>query len=218
MNPTSWTLRRQLVEAMERLDALGFNRNATGNMSVRAEDGFLVTPSGVPTRHLTAADMVFVEMDGTVIGRGQPSTEWRLHRDLYADRPEIGAVLHSHATACTTLAVLGWPIPAFHYMVAVAGGTDIRCAPYATFGTQELAEACRGALAGRKACLLAHHGMVAVGADTDEALSVAIEVEGLAEVYWRARQLGQPALLPDDEMARVLAKFEHYGRDARRGD
>lgn len=205
-------LRRALIGGMARLDALGFNRNATGNMSVRCGDGFLLTPTGMPTRDMTPDDIVFLDFAGRIEGRRKPSSEWRLHRDILADRPDIGAVLHSHANFCTTLAVLKRPIPAFHYMVAVAGGSDIRCAPYATFGTRELADAAVAALKDRRACLLAHHGMMALGVDIGHALAVAIEVEALAEQYWRALQIAEPDILPAEEMARVLEKFSGYGQ------
>lgn len=210
-------LRRALIEGSERLDALGMNRNATGNMSVRYDDGFLITPSGLPSRAMTTADIVYMDLDGTATGRCQPSSEWRLHRDVLARRPDIGAVVHTHASFCTTLAVLKRDIPAFHYMVAVTGGTSVRCAPYATFGSQALADAAVQALEGRKACLLAHHGMLALGHDLDEAVAIAIEVEALAEQYWRALQLGEPDRLSDEEMAVVIDKFKRYGPGAARG-
>lgn len=209
-------LRHALIEGMARLDALGMNRNATGNMSVRCADGFLITPSGMPTATMRPRDVVLMAFDGTAHGRRTPSSEWRLHRDILAARPEIGCVLHAHAGFCTTLAVHARGIPAFHYMVAVAGGTSIRCAPYATFGTQDLADGAVAALDGRKACLLAQHGMVALGRDIAEALAVALEVEALAEQYWRALQIGEPPILSDAEMAVVLDKFAAYGRDAQR--
>lgn len=205
-------LRLALVEGMARLDALGMNRNATGNMAVRAGDGFLITPTGIPTREMRPSDIVSMDFDGHREGRRKPSSEFRLHRDILSARPEIGAVLHSHATFCTTLAVHGRAIPAFHYMIAAAGGTDIRCAPYATFGTQALADVAVAALAGRKACLLAHHGVVVLGRDIDDAFAVAIEVEALAEQYWRALQIGEPPILSDAEMAVVIEKFATYGQ------
>jgi len=204
--------RQSLLDGMARLDALGMNRNATGNMALRDGDGFLITPTGMATATMRPDDIVSMTFDGAATGRRKPSSEWRLHRDVLAARPEIGAVVHSHAPFCTTLAVMKRDIPAFHYMIAIAGGSTIRCAPYATFGSQELADSAVAALAGRKACLLAHHGMLALGRDVADALAVAVEVEALAEQYWRALQIGEPEILSDAEMAVVLRKFESYGR------
>jgi L-fuculose-phosphate aldolase len=150
------------------------------------------------------------------IGTRLPSSEWRFHRDIYCARPEIGAIVHTHAPFATTLACLDRGIPPFHYMIAVAGGRDIRCAPYATFGTQALSDHAVAALDGRRACLLAHHGMIAAGDSLAQALALAVEVETLAEMYWRALQIGEPRLLPDDEMRVVLEKFRSYGQGAAR--
>jgi len=154
----------------------------------------------------------------TARGRLAPSSEWRFHRAIYVDRPDAHAIVHAHAPFCTTLACLGRGIPPFHYMVAVAGGRDIRCAPYATFGSQELADNVTAALDGRRACLIANHGMIAFAGGLELALQLAIEVESLAETYWRALQIGEPMLLDDAEMERVAAKFATYGqpRDAAR--
>ena len=198
------------------MNAAGINRAKAGNVSARLSaggfDGFLITPTGVAYDRLSPDDIVAVARDGEARGRLAPSSEWRFHRDVYAARPDAGAIVHTHAPFCTTLACLGRGIPAFHYMVAVAGGRDVRCAPYATFGSQELADAAVAALAERRACLLANHGMIAIGADLDRALGLAIEVESLAETYWRVLQVGEPVLLADDEMDRVLAKFATYGQ------
>ena len=152
-------------------------------------------------------------IDGTAHGDRLPSSEWRFHRDLYRAREEFRAIVHAHAPFATTLACLRRGIPAFHYMVAMAGGRDIRCAPYATFGSAELAAHAVAAMAGRRACLLANHGMIAAGADLASALALAVEVEGLAEMYWRALQLGEPVILSDAEMDTVVAeKFRSYGQ------
>jgi L-fuculose-phosphate aldolase len=150
--------------------------------------------------------------DGTYDGKRRPSNEWRLHRDLYRGRRDAQAIVHAHSMFSTTLACLDRDIPAFHYMVAVAGGTTIPCAPYATFGSQDLSDLTVAALDGRKACLMSHHGMVALSDDLPAALALAVEVETLAAMYWRALQIAPPALLPEDEMARVLAKFSTYGK------
>ncbi|MBW7851902.1 MAG: class II aldolase/adducin family protein [Rhodospirillales bacterium] len=208
--------RHAIIDAALRLSELGLNKGSAGNVSLRLADGFLITPSGLPAAELRAADIVFMLFDGTAEGARKPSSEWRFHRDVLAARPEVGAVVHTHAPFCTTLAVLGRGIPAFHYMVAVAGGDSIRCAPYATFGTQELSDHAVAALADRRACLLANHGMISVGRDLAAALALAVEVESLAEQYWRALQVGAPNVLPDDEMERVLEKFRTYGQAAGR--
>jgi L-fuculose-phosphate aldolase len=198
------------------MNAAGINRGKAGNVSVRLPvseaDAFLITPSGLAYDQITPADIVAMSLDGTARGARKPSSEWRFHRDIYRERPETEAIVHTHAPFATSLACLDRGIPPFHYMVAVAGGRDIRCAPYATFGTQELSDHAVAALAGRNACLLSHHGMIAVGPSLAAALALAIEVETLAEMYCRALQVGEPALLPDDEMQRVLAKFASYGQ------
>ena len=209
-------LRERVIATALGMNAAGINRAKAGNVSARLSaggfDGFLITPTGVAYDRLSPDDIVAVARDGETRGRLAPSSEWRFHRDVYAARPDAGAIVHTHAPFCTTLACLGRGIPAFHYMVAVAGGRDVRCAPYATFGSQELADAAVAALAERRACLLANHGMIAIGADLDRALGLAIEVESLAETYWRVLQVGEPVLLADDEMDRVLAKFATYGQ------
>ena len=203
-------LRLAVVATAREMNALGINRGKSGNVSVRARDGFLVTPSALPYDRTEAEDVVFVAADGTPHGRRRPSSEWRFHRDIYAARADVHAIVHTHSPFATTLACLDRAIPAFHYMVAVAGGDDIRCAPYATFGTQALSDHAVQALADRKACLLSHHGMIALGATLDDALALAVEVETLAEMYWRALQVGVPQLLDSAEMERVRTKFAGY--------
>ena len=192
------------------MNALGINQGASGNVSARAGDGFLITPTALPYAETEPGDLVLVGPDGAVRGSRRPSSEWRFHRDIYAARPDAGAVVHTHAVYATTLACLRMPIPRFHYMVAMAGGEDIRCAPYATYGTQELSDHVIAALAGRKACLLANHGMIACGADLDAALALAVEVETLSRQYWQALQVGKPKLLTRKQMAEVLEKFGDY--------
>ncbi len=206
--------RQAVVDTARRLNAAGINRALAGNVSARLTDGFLITPSGVPYEELTPGAIVTVAADGTVGPRARPSSEWRIHHDIYRHRPEVGAVVHAHPPFATTLACLRRPIPPFHYMVAVAGGTDIRCAGYATFGTQELSDLVLGALDGRRACLMANHGLVAVGANLAAALRLAVEVESLAETYWRALQVGEPVLLSGDQMAEALEGFRTYGAPA----
>lgn len=205
-------LRRDIIAACRKMNALGINQGTSGNIGVRAPEGVLITPSGMAYDALEPGDIVAMDLDGSLApGQRRPSSEWRFHRDILAARPDAGAVVHTHAMFATTLACLHRDIPAFHYMVAVAGGDSIRCASYATFGTQELSDHALTALEGRRACLLANHGMIALGADLDAALALAVEVETLAAQYWRALQIGEPVLLPEEEMRRVLEKFKSYG-------
>jgi L-fuculose-phosphate aldolase len=210
------TLRSAIVETALAMNAHGINRGKSGNVSARLRhgdfDGFLVTPTGLPYDRTTPADIVPMTLAGKPSGSRLPSSEWRFHRDIYRTRADANAIVHTHAPFATTLACHGRSIPAFHYMVAVAGGRDIRCADYATFGTQALSDHALRALEGRRACLLAHHGMIAIGASLDKAFALAIEVETLAEMYWRALALGEPENLPDAEMDVVLRKFATYGQ------
>nr|WP_216617842.1 class II aldolase/adducin family protein [Corallococcus carmarthensis] len=201
-----------MVATARRMNTSGLNQGTSGNLSQRVEGGFLLTPSGLNYETMTPEDLVLMRFDGSHEGPRKPSTEWQLHRDLLQARPEVGAVLHSHSMFSTTLACLRRGIPAFHYMVSAAGGTDVRCAEYATFGTPELARHMMVALEGRKACLLANHGLVAVGADLPAAWKLAVEVETLAAMYWRALQIGEPVLLDDAEMERVFQQFRGYGQ------
>ncbi len=208
-------LREAMIATARRMNASGLNQGTSGNLSVRVEEGFLVTPTGMDYDALVPEDLVLMRFDGRHEGRRHPSSEWRFHRDILASRPEVGAVLHAHSMFCTTLACLRRPIPSFHYMVAMAGGVDIRCAPYATFGTEELSRHAVAALEGRKACLLANHGMLALGKDLAGAFKLAVEVETLAGMYWRALQVGEPVLLDAAEMGVVLEKFRTYGQQPR---
>ena len=208
MNP----LMADVLECARAMNACGINRGTAGNVSVRIEGGFIVTPTGMDYAHATAEDMVFVAMDGSWEGARKPSSEWSFHRDIYAHRPEAGAIVHTHAPFATSLACLGLEIPAFHYMIARFGGDTIRCADYATFGTQALSDAMLKALEGRSACLMAQHGMTVFGRDLDQALAHAVELEALCEQYWRVLQIGQPRLLPPSEMVTVLKLFASYGQ------
>jgi L-fuculose-phosphate aldolase len=212
-------LREAVIATAREMNALGINRGKSGNVSARWRDGkfdgYLITPTGMPYASVMAADIVAMPVDGRTRGaRGGrlPSSEWRFHRDIYRARSDAGAIVHTHAPFATSLACLHRGIPAFHYMVAVAGGDDIRCAPYATFGTQALSDRAVAALDGRRACLLANHGMIALGASLGAALALALEVETLAEMYWRAQQIGEPVLLSAAEMKVVVAKFRTYGQ------
>jgi L-fuculose-phosphate aldolase len=212
MNETE--LRSELVRITNKLDAQGLNRGTSGNLSVRYGEGMLITPSGMGAEGLTEEDIVFVHMDGTSRGRWQPSSEWLFHRDILAQRAEVGAVVHTHAIAATALACLRKDIPPFHYMIALMGGDNIRCAKYATFGTQELSDNVLLALRGRKACLLANHGMIAAGENLDEAYKIAVEVETLSELYLRALQTSQPVLLNEQEFQDAQRRFAGYGKVA----
>lgn len=213
----SAALRRAIIAAARRMNELGINQGTSGNLSVRWGDGFLVTPSGMEYDSLKPSDIVAMDMAGRAKGARKPSSEWRIHRDILTSRPEAGAVLHAHPPYATTLAVLGRGIPAFHYMVAMAGGDSIRCAPYETFGTEELSRAALKALRGRRACLMANHGMVVFGRDIAHALRIALEVETLAGQYWRALQIGRPKLLSKAEMKLNVEKFKTYGVQPKRG-
>jgi L-fuculose-phosphate aldolase len=197
---------------MRLLERGGLNRGTAGNASVRAAAGFLITPSGVKPEQLVPDSIVFVpESGGAPNDDARPSSEWRFHRDIYLARDDAGAVVHAHSTYATALACRRQDIPAFHYMVAVAGGHSIRCAPYATFGTQQLSDQVVEALDGRRACLLANHGMIALGGTLAGAIDLAVEVEELARQYALAVMLGKPAILSDEEMNEVMHRFEVYG-------
>jgi L-fuculose-phosphate aldolase len=206
----------QLIATAQAMNERNLNRGAAGNVSVRhpnpGHDGFLITPTGMAYDTLTPADIPQMYLDGRHFGRRRPSSEWRMHRDIYATRPHVGAVLHAHSPFATALACVRREIPPFHYMIARFGGTTIRCAAYASFGTQELSDAMLLALADRSACLLANHGMVVLAADLAAVLEHAIEFEALCEQYWRACQLGNPTLLSDAEMADVTLRFADYGK------
>jgi L-fuculose-phosphate aldolase len=211
-------LATRVLATARAMNASGINRGSAGNVSARCAGGFIITPTGMAYDDCTAADIVKVGADGTAGGLRKPSSEWRFHRDIYAARPEAGAVVHTHSPFATALACQAMGVPAFHYMVARFGGADVRCAAYATFGSQELSDAILVALEGRCACLMAHHGMVVFGRDCDHALALAVELETLCEQFWRVLQLGAPKLLPADEMTRVLAKFASYGQQGGQQD
>jgi len=207
--------RRELLATARQLNAsgLGADRSTSGNLSVRVKGGLLITPTGIPYEAMKARDLVELGSDGAPRpGQLFPSSEWRFHCDIYRSRPEAQAIVHAHPRFATALACLGRSIPAFHYMVAVAGGADIRCAGYATFGSDELSRNALAALEARRACLLANHGLIAFGETLVRALALAIEVETLAAQYCQALQLGEPVLLDAAEMERVLEKFRSYGQ------
>ena len=209
---TNKALREEMVAICRRMNSSGINQGTAGNLSVRSGDGFLITPSSLPYDTMTPDDIVEMDFSGTYAGR-RPSSEWRFHRDILKARQDIDVVLHCHSIYATTLACHHKTIPSFHYMTGVAGGTTIRCSRYATFGTQELSDAALEALEGRLACLLGQHGQISLGKSMESALWLAVEVETLSRVYVQALTLGEPPVLPDEEMERVIAQMKRmsYG-------
>jgi L-fuculose-phosphate aldolase len=206
--------RQAVVDAVKRLDALGLNRGSTGNASHRWGAGMLITPTGAGP-DLAPEDLCLLQDNGEVSGPWQPSSEWHFHRAIYRARPDVQAVLHNHAVHATALGCLQRKLPAFHYMVAVAGGDDVPLVPYATFGSQALSDEVARALQARDACLLSQHGMVSCGTGMAQAMKVMLEVESLCQTFLLALSVGEPALLDTEEMARVVAKFKTYGRVGR---
>ncbi|WP_193717911.1 class II aldolase/adducin family protein [Sneathiella sp. P13V-1] len=202
----------KLLSTARKMNEIGLNHGSAGNVSVRCEDGYLITPTGMAYDMCSPEDMVQMDMSGGSSGRCKPSSEWRFHQDLYASRSDIGAIVHTHSTFATAVSCLQENVPAFHYMVAVAGGKDIRCTPYFTFGTEELSQAAVEAMKDRKACLLGNHGLLAVGEDLPSALAMALEIEKLCEAYAMVRQLGGGKMIDDVEMDRVIEKFKGYGQ------
>jgi len=209
---TESDLRTAMLAALRRLDTAGLNRGSTGNLSHRCGEGLLITPTGMGADDIAPEDLVWLGFDGTRRGRLKPSSEWHFHQALYRTRPELHAIVHTHATFATALACLRRELPAFHYMVAVAGGDSVRCAPYRLFGTEALSDAMVEAMHERKACLLATHGVVSAGATLREAMKVMTEIESLCQTYLAALAVGEPALLSGAEMAAVIEKFRGYGQ------
>lgn len=206
-------LRMAVIAACRELTRRGLTHGTSGNVSVRYdEQRFFVSPSGMDYELLQAEDVPLMDLEGRWFGRRRPSSEWRFHRDIFKSRRDVGAIVHTHSPRATALACTGRGIPAFHYMVAVAGGCDIRCAPYCAFGTQELSDAALAALTDRRACLLANHGVIAIGTDLPAAIGLAGEVENLALQYSAALSLGEVRILDDAEMDRVVEKFRSYGQ------
>lgn len=203
--------RQDVIDACLRMNADGINQGTSGNVSVRWQGGMLITPSGVAYEELRPSKIVFIDRYGMAERGKTPSSEWRFHFDIYRSRDEFNAVVHTHSIHATAIAMTGEGIPAVHYMIAAAGGPTIRCAEYATFGTQELSESALVALRDRHACLLANHGVIACGADLGRALWLAGEVETLAQQYVLARGFGEPVILSDEEIAVNVEKFRNYG-------
>ena len=208
------TIRRAIVAACRHMNAIGINQGMAGNISVRDGATMLITPSAVPYDEMTAEDIAAMPIAGEYgawEGRRRPSTEWRLHLDIMRARPEAGAIVHSHATHCTVLAIARKPIPACHYMMAAFGGADVRVAEYAAFGTSELSRNALAALEGRSACLLANHGMVVFGAGLGRAMWAAAELETIARQYYMSLLIGGPHILSDAEIAETARNFGSYG-------
>ena len=213
----SGELRQRLIDSAVAMNESSLNQGTAGNVSVRSGDGMLITPSGMDYSELAPEDVVLINAEGHPDGRRRPSSEWRFHLDIYRQRDDAQAVVHAHPPFATTLACLRRSIPPFHYMVAMAGGADIRCANYETPGTQALSDRVVEALSERKACLMANHGMVCLEEGLARALNLALEVELLARIYCQCLQLGEPVSLSDEEMERMRKVFLSYGANAQTG-
>lgn len=213
--PGDVRLRKEIIETARAMSRSGLSPNRSGNVSARVAGGMLITPTGLAYEEIGPKDIVFVADDGAVLaGQKKPSSEWQFHLSAYGARPDMHAIVHTHSLHAVVLACAGKPIPAFHYMVAVAGGIDIPVVPYATFGSAELAGYVAEGLKERRACLMAHHGAIAIGKTLANALELAHEVEVLAAQYVKLLALGPPALLPEAEMRVVLERFKSYGQNA----
>lgn len=213
--PDEQALREAIVETLRATSRLGLVRGTSGNASVRLPDGLLVSPTGIPYDRMRAEQVVRMRWDGSFDGDVLPSSEWRFHRDILFHRPELHAIVHTHSMHATALSIMRRGIPAVHYRIAAAGGSDIRCADYATFGDQALSDQALRALEGRKACLLAHHGVIAAETSLERALSLAGTVEELAQQYLLCLPMGEPPVLDEAEIQRVLVKFRSYGQQPR---
>ena len=214
MTDDNAALRREMVSACRAMNATGINQGTAGNISARNAAGFLITPSSLPYDAMEPGDIVQMYFDGSYEGERRPSSEWRFHRDILQARQDVDAVVHCHSVYATTLAVHHKEIPSFHYMTGIFGGSTIRCARYATFGTQGLSDAALEALDGRLGCLLGQHGQISLGRTLGQALANAVELETLSRLYVQALTLGEPPVLDDDEMKRVIRQMKNmsYGK------
>ena len=203
--------RQSIIDACLQMNQMGINQGTSGNISLRHDAGMLITPTSVPYEAMRPEQIVYMGLDGSFDPAQRPSSEWRFHLDILKARPDVNAVVHTHPPYSTILAIMGLEIPPVHYMIACAGGDTIRCAPYATFGTQELSEHAVHALEGRLACLLAHHGMIAIGPSLSKAMWLAVEVETLARQYHGCLQIGTPPLLSKEEVEKVRVRMAGYG-------
>lgn len=206
--------RQEVIQTALAMNAQGINQGTSGNVSVRVPGGFLITPSGIPYEGMKPEQVVYMDDGGGYYGDFLPSSEWRMHKDVYTNTPAAMAVVHTHSTFATALACNRRPIPAFHYMVGAAGGKCIPCAEYGTFGTQELSDSILKAMrdAGTRGCLMANHGVICHAANLKKALGLAVEIESLAKQYNHACTYGPPIILDDAEMDIILAKFKTYGK------
>lgn len=214
MDKQELALRTELIEACRAMNGLGINKGTAGNISVRFGDGFLISPTGIPYDKLLPEHVVHMNWDAGFDGDVRPSSEWRFHRDILQARKDLNAVVHTHSTNATSVSILNKDIPAVHYAIAAAGGPSIRCAPYEIFGSQELADRIIIALEGRRACLLAHHGVIAAHVSIGRALSLAVTVEELATHYLNCLPMGEPPVLTNDQIADVVEKFKTYGQQS----
>jgi L-fuculose-phosphate aldolase len=205
-------LRKQVIQTCLAMNEEGINQGTSGNVSVRVPEGFLITASGVPYKKMKPHHVVSMDLDGGYEGEYLPSTEWRMHMDIYKARPEAGAIVHVHSTYATALACLHREVPAFHYMIGVTGGTSLRVSDYAEFGTQELSDTMLEAMKGRTACLLANHGQICFSNNLDKALWLAGEIEATCHQFWAASVAGKPIVLAEAQMVSVLKRFKTYGR------
>ncbi|MEP3277109.1 MAG: class II aldolase/adducin family protein [Stappiaceae bacterium] len=212
MEATELNKRQSIIDHCLEMNRSGLNQGTSGNISIRHEDGLLITPTSMPYDDMKPKDIVFLDQDGNPDGAGKPSSEWRFHKDILDARPELNSVVHAHPTYCTALAILGMEIPPVHYMLAVFGGPNIRCAPYAIYGSKELSNHAVEAMVDRKACLLGHHGMIVAGASMEQAMWLAVELETVARQYHACLQLGDPPLLTDGQIQDVIDKIGGYGR------
>lgn len=211
-------LRKEIVAAARQMNALGINQGTSGNISARLGDTMLITPSAIPYEEMRPEEIAAIPLEGkrgTWSGPRKPSTEWRFHLDILRGRPDVGAVVHTHAKFCTVLAIARREIPAVHYMMAAFDGPSVRCAPYAPFGTEELACGALAALEGRNACLLANHGMIAIGASLARAMWLAVELETIARQYYHSLLMGGGIVLSDAEIEDTKARFAGYGVEDR---
>ena len=206
---------KSLINTALQLQKMGLNHGATGNCSCRDGDTYLITPSGVSNLNLSEDSVVRMDFSGNIIdsiSNLKPSSEWRFHQDIMTQRKEVGAIVHTHSIFASTVSLFGKELPPFHYMIAVAGGSSIRCASYAMFGTQELSDNIIEALRDRNACLIANHGLIAIGDNLTEALNIAEEVEHLCHLFIEAKKIGEPNLLSEKQMSDVIKRFKTYSR------
>ena len=202
---------KAIISAYKKLDSIGLNRGASGNISIKTHNGFLITPSGLNVEKMSANNIVELNFDGVPLKGTNPSSEWRLHAEIYKRKKGVGAVVHTHSNFACALSSLRENLPAFHYMVAVGGGKNVRCCEYAIFGSQDLADKVVEVLEGRMACLMANHGLVCCGKELNHAIFLAEELEALCKQYLTARSIGEVKILSDSEMELVIEKFKNYG-------